>query len=124
MARIENHKFTIEEAFSGSVSMLCLIISVNMSGLKSRSTRCLKILTNRSLPTLLKYFIGIVLVSPGNAGVVIEEIAQANGDPQTVRANIQSSGISIDGSVKNILNAYDFVYCFLMNNYDDDAKHY
>ena len=57
-----------------------------------------------------------------NAGEVIEKIVQANGDPQAVRANIQSSGIQIYGSIKSILNAYDFIYRFLDNNYDDEEK--
>ena len=57
-----------------------------------------------------------------NAGEVIEKIVQANGDPQAVHANIQSSGIQIYGSVENILNAYDVIYRFLTNNYDDEAK--
>ncbi len=57
-----------------------------------------------------------------NAGEVIEKLVQVNGDPQAVRANIQSSGIQIYGSVENILNAYDVIYRFLTNNYDDEAK--
>jgi hypothetical protein len=57
-----------------------------------------------------------------NAGEVIEKIVQAKGDPQAVRASIQSSGIQIFGSVENVLIAYDVIYRNLTNNYSDEAK--
>ncbi|MEP3524003.1 MAG: DUF262 domain-containing HNH endonuclease family protein [Hyphomicrobiales bacterium] len=57
-----------------------------------------------------------------NAGEVIEKIVQTNGDPQAVRTNIRSSGIHIFGSVENILNAYDVIYHFITENYNDEAK--
>ena len=57
-----------------------------------------------------------------NAGEVIEKIVHANDDPQAVRANVQNSGIRIYGSVENILNAYDVIYRFLTDNYDDENK--
>ena len=57
-----------------------------------------------------------------NAQEVIEKIVQVNGTPQQVRAAAQSAGISIYGSVENILNAYEIIYRFLSENYDDESK--
>ena len=57
-----------------------------------------------------------------NAGKVLEQLVQINDDPEAVRANIQSAGIPIHGSVKNILAAYDTIYRYLTDNYDDEAK--
>ena len=60
-----------------------------------------------------------------NAGVVMEKIVKISrkgGDPETVRADIESSGIKIYGSVKNILDAYDVIYNFLTKNYDDKDR--
>lgn len=57
-----------------------------------------------------------------NAAEVIENIIQTNGDPQAVRAEIQSKDIKIYGSIENILAAYDVIYRFLTRNYDDEAK--
>lgn len=56
-----------------------------------------------------------------NAGEVIKKIVEVNGDPQVVRANIQDSGIHPFGSVKKILDAYEAIYRFLDDNYNDEA---
>ena len=52
----------------------------------------------------------------------LKKLLKTNSDPKTVRASIQSSGIPIDGSVENILNAYDVIHRFLTDNYDDEPK--
>lgn len=57
-----------------------------------------------------------------NAGDVIERIVQVNGAPKSVRTDIESAGIPIYGAVQNILNAYDVIYRFLIDNYDDETK--
>jgi uncharacterized protein with ParB-like and HNH nuclease domain/predicted HicB family RNase H-like nuclease len=57
-----------------------------------------------------------------NSDEVIKKIVEAKDDPQTVRALIQSSGIPIYGSVENLLNAYDVIYRFLNNNYENESK--
>ena len=186
MARIENHKFTIDEAFRE-----CFYVVPDYQReyvwTEKQITQLLEDINEQIDSSSSEYFIGTILVSPRdgekghydvidgqqrltttflilcalrvlfsgmpqgqmingltatsytdaqgdiktnlklepryeNAGEVIEKIVQANGDPQAVRANIQSSGIQIYGSVENILNAYDVIYRFLTNNYDDEAK--
>ena len=186
MARIENHKFTIDEAFRE-----CFYVVPDYQReyvwTEKQITQLLEDINEQMDSSSSEYFIGTILVSPRdgekghfdvidgqqrltttflilcalrvlfkdmsqremingltaashtnsqgdiktnfklepryeNAGEVIEKIVQVNGDPQTVRANIQSSGIQIYGSVENILNAYDVIYRFLTNNYDDEAK--
>ena len=57
-----------------------------------------------------------------NAVEVIKSIDEIKSDSQAVRTNIENTGISIYGSVKNILNAYNVIYHFLASNYDDQAK--
>ncbi len=186
MARIENHKFTIDEAFRE-----CFYVVPDYQReyvwTEKQITQLLEDINEQMDSSSSEYFIGTILVSPRdgekahydvidgqqrltttflilcalrvlfsgmpqeqmingltatsytdaqgdiktnlklepryeNAGEVIEKIVQANGDPQAVHANIQSSGIQIYGSVENILNAYDVIYRFLTNNYDDEAK--
>ena len=55
-----------------------------------------------------------------NADEVIKKIADTNGSPQAVRANIQSAGIPVYGAVKNILNAYEVIYNFIASRYDGE----
>ncbi len=186
MARIENHKFTIDEAFRE-----CFYIVPDYQReyvwKEKQITKLLEDINEQMDSSSSEYFIGTILVSPRdgekghydvidgqqrltttflalcalrvlfsempqgqmingltatsytdaqgdiktnlklepryeNAAEVIEKIVQAKGDPQAVRANIQSSGIQIYGSVENILNAYDVIYRFLTNNYDDEAE--
>lgn len=186
MARIENHKFTIDEAFRE-----CFYVVPDYQReyvwTDKQITQLLEDIDEQMDSSSSEYFIGTILVSPRdgekghydvidgqqrltttflilcalrvlfngmpqgqiingltatsytdsqgdiktnlklepryeNAGEVVEKIVQANGDPQVVRANIQSSGIQIYGSVENILNAYDVIYRFLINNYDNEAK--
>lgn len=186
MARIENHKLTIDEAFRE-----CFYVVPDYQReyvwTEKQITQLLEDINEQMNSSSSEYFIGTILVSPRdgerghydvidgqqrltttflilcalrvlfngmphgqmiealtstsytdaqgdiktnlklepryeNAGEVIEKIVQGNGDPQTVRANIQSSGIQIYGSVENILNAYDVIYRFLTNNYDDESK--
>ncbi|MBC6498033.1 MAG: DUF262 domain-containing protein [Alphaproteobacteria bacterium GM7ARS4] len=57
-----------------------------------------------------------------NAGDVIKKIVDVKGDPRAVRANIKSAGIQISESIKKILDAYDVIYRFLTDNYDDEDK--
>ena len=57
-----------------------------------------------------------------NASEVIKKIVETNDDPQATKASVQSSGIAIYGSVENILNAYEFIYHFLSDNYDNESK--
>ena len=57
-----------------------------------------------------------------NANEVIEKIVRVNNTPQSVKSAIQSSGIAIYGSVENIINAYEIIYNFLQENYDDETK--
>ena len=186
MARIENHKFRIEEAFRE-----CFYVVPDYQReyvwTEKQITQLLEDINEQMDSSSSEYFIGTILVSPRdgerdhydvidgqqrlttiflilcalrvlfsdmsqgqrmnelitasytniqgdiktnlklepryeNAGEVTEKIAQANGDPKAVRANIQSSGIQIYGSVENILNAYNVIYSFLTNNYGNDDK--
>ena len=58
-----------------------------------------------------------------NAGEVIKKIVQAeDGDPDAVRASIESPEISIYGSVEKLLNAYEIIYHFLEENYKDETQ--
>lgn len=57
-----------------------------------------------------------------NAVRVIEKIVQINDNPQTVRAGIRNSSIDVYGSVKKILTAYDVIYHFLADHYEDEDK--
>ena len=57
-----------------------------------------------------------------NAGDAIGRIVDVNDEPQAVKAIIQNAGIPIYGSVENIINAYDVIYRFLTDNYDDETK--
>ena len=57
-----------------------------------------------------------------NANEVIEKIVEVNDTPQDVRAAIKSSNVSIHGSIEKILDAYELIYRFLLENYDDEAK--
>ncbi|MGI9439486.1 MAG: DUF262 domain-containing protein [Parvibaculales bacterium] len=57
-----------------------------------------------------------------NANEVIEKIVEMNDTPQNVKSRIIKSGVKIYGSVENILNAYELIYHFLSENYDDEAK--
>ena len=188
MARIENHKFTIEQAFRE-----CFYIVPDYQReyvwIEEHVNRLLEDINEQidaSSSPSSEYFIGTVLVSPTaekqhfdvidgqqrlttiflilcalrvlskdtehgeqinglittrytnyqgnvktnfklepryeNAGKVIEKIVQENDDPPAVKAGIQNSGILIYGSVKNILDAYDVIYRFLTDNYDDETK--
>ncbi|MBC6445257.1 MAG: DUF262 domain-containing protein [Alphaproteobacteria bacterium GM202ARS2] len=55
-----------------------------------------------------------------NSGEVMRKLVEVNDTPEAVKASIQSSGIQIYGSIKNILDAYDTIYHFLTENYDDE----
>ena len=57
-----------------------------------------------------------------NAGEVMEKIVQTNGNPKAVEVTIQDAKISVDGSVKKILHAYDVIYRFLADTYDSKDK--
>lgn len=61
-----------------------------------------------------------------NACEVIGKIIQTNNNPQIVRSNIKTSGISIYGSIENLLNAYELIFRFLKDTYKsiDEMKKY
>ncbi len=185
MARIENHKFTIDEAFRE-----CFYIVPDYQREYVWSEKVVSLLLediNEQIDgSSSEYFIGTVLVSPTkekshfevidgqqrlttfflilcalrslfkgqpqgemissltsisftdaegdirtnlkldpryeNAGEVIEKLVQINCAPQTLRATIQAAGIPIYGSVENILTAYNTIYRYLTDNYDDAEK--
>lgn len=52
----------------------------------------------------------------------MNRIVALNADPQTTYAGIQSAGIQTFGSLENLLNAYNTLYCYLKDNYDDSSK--
>ncbi len=57
------------------------------------------------------------------ASEIIKKIVEANGDPETVRKSIKSSSTKkVFGASEKILIAYDTIYHFLKNNYNDDKK--
>jgi hypothetical protein len=57
-----------------------------------------------------------------NAGEMVNTLVKLDGDPQAVRAGIQTAGIISFGSLENLLNAYATIYRYLNDNYDDAAK--
>ncbi len=57
-----------------------------------------------------------------SAGEVMTKLVELDAEPQTVRAGIQSAGITSFGSLENLVNAYSTLYRYLKDNYDDTAK--
>ena len=57
-----------------------------------------------------------------SAGEVMAKLVELDAEPQTVRAGIQSSGITSFGSLENLVNAYSTLYRYLKDNYGDTAK--
>lgn len=57
-----------------------------------------------------------------SAGEVMNCIVALNADPQATYSGVQSAGIQKFGSLENILNAYNAIYCYLKDNYDDTSK--
>jgi len=57
-----------------------------------------------------------------NAGEVMSKLVELDADPQTVRAGIQTAGIASFGSLENLVGAYDTLYRYLNDNYDDIPK--
>ena len=57
-----------------------------------------------------------------NAAEVITKLVELDAEPQTVRAGIQAAGIASFGSLENLLNAYNTLYRYLKDNYDDVPK--
>ena len=57
-----------------------------------------------------------------SAGEVMTKLVELDAEPQTVRAGIQSAGITSFGSLENLVNAYSTLYRYLKDNYDDAAK--
>lgn len=57
-----------------------------------------------------------------NAGDVMTKLVEIDGDPEAVRAGIQSAGIPTFGSIGNLVNAYSTLYSYLKDNYDDASK--
>lgn len=57
-----------------------------------------------------------------SAGEVMAKLVELDAEPQTVRAGIQSAGITSFGSLESLVNAYSTLYRYLKDNYDDTAK--
>lgn len=57
-----------------------------------------------------------------SAGEVMAKLVELDAEPQTVRAGVQSAGITSFGSLENLVNAYSTLYRYLKDNYDDTAK--
>lgn len=57
-----------------------------------------------------------------SAGEVMAKLVELDAEPQTVRAGIQSAGITSFGSLENLVNAYSTLYRYLKDNYDDVTK--
>jgi len=57
-----------------------------------------------------------------SAGDVMAKLVELDAEPMTVRAGIQSSGITSFGSLENLVNAYSTLYRYLKDNYDDTPK--
>ncbi|WP_448508390.1 DUF262 domain-containing protein [Immundisolibacter sp.] len=57
-----------------------------------------------------------------SAGEVMAKLVELDAEPMTVRAGIQSSGITSFGSLENLVNAYSTLYRYLKDNYDDTPK--
>lgn len=57
-----------------------------------------------------------------SAGELMTKLVELDAEPQTVRAGIQSAGITSFGSLENLVNAYSTLYRYLKDNYDDTAK--
>lgn len=57
-----------------------------------------------------------------SAGEVMAKLVELDAEPLTVRASIQSSGISSFGSLENLINTYTTLYRYLEDNYDDISK--
>jgi len=57
-----------------------------------------------------------------SAGEVMAKLVDLDADPQTVRTGIQAAGIASFGSLENLVNAYNTLYSYLKDNYDDIAK--
>jgi uncharacterized protein with ParB-like and HNH nuclease domain len=54
-----------------------------------------------------------------NASEIMHKLVELNTDPEKARNAIQAEGVSIYGSLENIINAYDNIYRFLKDNYQD-----
>lgn len=57
-----------------------------------------------------------------HAGEVMAKLVELGVEPQTIRAGIQAAGIPNFGSLENLINAYDTIYRYLKDNYDNVTK--
>jgi hypothetical protein len=57
-----------------------------------------------------------------SAGEVINKLVELDADPQTVRAGIQSAGITSFGSLEKLVNAYSTLHRYLKDNYENSTK--
>jgi uncharacterized protein with ParB-like and HNH nuclease domain len=57
-----------------------------------------------------------------NAGEVMNKLVELNAEPDKTRNAIQAAGITSYGSLKNLINAYETVYRYLNDNYEDKKK--
>lgn len=57
-----------------------------------------------------------------NASEIITKLVEINGDPDTVRTGIASSGIKVYGSLGNLLDAYEVIYRYLVENYHETSE--
>lgn len=57
-----------------------------------------------------------------NASEVMAKLVELDADPLAVRAGIQSSGITSFGSLENLVGAYNTIYRYLKDNYDNATQ--
>jgi hypothetical protein len=57
-----------------------------------------------------------------NAGEVMATLVDLDAEPQAVRTGIRAAGIASFGSLENIVSAYDTLYRYIKDNYDDASK--
>ena len=57
-----------------------------------------------------------------NAGEVMAKIVELDAEPQAVRSAMKTAGFASFGSLENIINAYDTLYRYLKDNYDDNTE--
>ena len=56
-----------------------------------------------------------------NASEVMTKIVELDADPETTRSGIHAAGIRSFGSLENLVNAYDTLYRYLKDNYENKA---
>ena len=61
-----------------------------------------------------------------NAHALMAKLVDVDSDPTVLRASVQAAGITSFGSLENLLNAYETIYSYLLDNYEnmDELKKY